>query len=177
MYLAGLDLAGKEKNKTAIAFYETSTRAFILKEAYKNEQIIKILEKFNPKVIAIDAPLTFPLSNKAFREAEKQLITKGFRPLPLNMPSMEILVKRAIKLKAHIFSNLKEVEIIECFASASLKVLYLNKLELEKKLKRKLDKDDVDALACALTAYFYKKGNYEILGKKEEGTIILPKIL
>lgn len=177
MYLAGLDLAGKKKNKTAIALYETSTKVYVLKEAYSNEQIIKILQMFKPKVVAIDAPLTFPPENKAFRDAEKQLIAKGFRPLPLNMPSMQILVKRGIKIKALIFNILENVEIIECFASASLKSLYLNKLELEKKLQKKLDKDDVDAIACALTAYFYKKKNYEELGNREEGTIILPKLL
>ncbi|NPA38493.1 MAG: DUF429 domain-containing protein [Candidatus Nanohaloarchaeota archaeon] len=177
MYLAGLDLAGKDKNLSVIALYDTRTKQYILKEVYTDEHILNVLKQFSPRIIAIDAPLTQPLQkNNAFREAERELIRRGFRPLPLNIDSMKILVERGMKIKNKILRVLPECEIIECFASASLKLMHLNKAELEIKFNKKLNKDEIDAIACANTAYFYKMGHYEEVGDPKEGTIILPKL-
>ena len=74
---------------------------------------------------------------------------------------MRILVLRA----SHLVKVLKErkYKVIEVFSNASEKVLGLSK-------ESRKNKDEYDALLCALTAKAYLEGNYEDL----DG-IIIPK--
>ncbi len=174
MWFAGIDLAGKSTNPTCICFYNTSQKGFVMKEAYSDQQIISVIDVFKPKIIAIDAPLSLPEKGKAFRKAEKELIMMGYRPISVNVPSMRLLYERAKKL---LPSLMKYGEVIEVFATASLKSLKLDKGYVEKIFGRRVNKDEMDAFACCMSAIYYHKGNYKELGDKSEGIIILPLLL
>ncbi len=173
MWLAGIDLSGKDSNPSPICLYSTKDRGFVMKIAYSDNNIVSILDIFKPKIISIDAPLSLPMEG-AFRECEKELIRRGYRPLNLNIPSMRLLYERARKLLPKIT---KYGKVIEVFATASLSELKITREYAERVFNRKLNKDEIDAFACCLTSYHYLEGKYVELGDKKEGTIILPQLM
>jgi len=154
--VVGIDLAGSPKNPTGICVLRDKAET---KLVYTDEEIIEEVKKAKPEVVAIDAPLW--LSNGPWRLCEILLMKRGFRPLSLLLPSMRLLALRAKKL-ADVFRK-DGIEVIEVFARASEKILGI------KKEKRK-NKDEYDALVCALTAKAYIENKYENLAG-----IIIPK--
>lgn len=153
----GIDLAGSEKNITGMAFINEKV---LLCSLYKNNEIIDFIYKFNPKIIAIDAPLSF--YGDHFRDCDREL-RKEFKILPLTFRGMQKLTKRGISLKKEIGG----IEVIETYPHASRKKL---KDELKKYVFR--NRHEEDALICALVAkaYYFKEVRY--YGKKERIYVI-----
>ncbi len=148
VYFCGIDLGLKYSG----VYIVDGNKKKVFSGRVKNDEIINIVKKFKPLVVAIDAPLKeIPTS---WRDSELELIKRGFKPLPLNMKSMKELTKIAIDLKKKI-----KRKVIETFADADKKIL---------KIKGK--SDITDARACALTAYLYLLNEVENL----KG-IIIPK--
>ncbi len=166
MPVAGIDLAGKEKNDTGVCIYflkeldeKPAVRTFI---ARTDEDILELVKNNMPKVIAIDAPLSFPKQEEGyFRKADRLLIDRGFRVLSPVFRGMRILVKRAINLK----SKLEGIgcKVIETYPHAVQEIFGLEKPENK-------SQDEFDAFLCALAAKSFLVGEYEDL----EG-IIIPK--
>ncbi len=156
--ILGLDLAAKEKNPSGIFYYNGKINMSIL---YKNSEIIDLIENERFDIIVIDAPLSFKLP---YRNSEKLLYDKGFRPLPLSLDSMKELYKRASYIRS-LFNNLK---FIETFPRATEKILKLNFRNLKDTFK---SKHIYDAWLCYLTGIYYKLNKYEDL----DG-IIIPKV-
>lgn len=146
----GIDLAANPKNKSGVVAIDINGKIIFAKELKTNSEIISKVNQLKPLVVAIDAPLS--LTRKPWREAEKELLKLGYKPLPLTMPSMIMLAKRAIKLAKKL-----KGEVIETFAPA---------LRHRKKFK---SEHLNDAYACALLARDYFLGNY-----KNVAGIILP---
>ncbi len=163
-YLIAIDLAAKEKNATGIAIYNEK-KVFTL-TAYKNEEIIKLIKKYNPSYIVVDCPLTN--SKKPFRYFERKLMKEGFKFLPLNMKSMQELIKRFRKLKKNFDSV-----IFETHPSSVKKIIKdYKKFFYERKISfnKPKNKDEEDAIYCLISLICYKEGNYIKFGK-----FILPK--
>ncbi len=159
--VVGIDLAGKPENPTGICVLtESGAKTRVV---FKDEEILAIIKRVNPKVVAIDAPLWLPPDNVPWRICEVLLMQRGFRPLSLVLPSMRILALRARGLAKRIKEQCN-AEVIEVFANATEKILGLKK-------ERGRSKDEYDALLCALTAKYYLDGKYEDL----DG-IIIPKL-
>jgi hypothetical protein len=156
--VVGIDLAGSPKNPTGFCVLSEKAKTKLL---YSDEEIIEEVKKVKPRVIAIDAPLWLPKENQAWRPCERLLLQRGFKPLSLLLPSMRLLALRAKRL-AEIFRK-EGIEVIEVFANASEKILGLSKEKYK-------NKDEYDALICALTAKAYLEGNYEDLAG-----IIIPR--
>lgn len=146
---AGIDLAAKEENKTGICILKG--RKVICRNVRSDREILEMIEKYNPKVIAVDAPLTF--SKKPYRKSDLALVKMGYKLLPLNTPGMRELSRRAMKLKRKIKELKKKIKVIECHASSSLKAL-----GVKRKFK---DKHLYHSYGCALTARSYYFGNYK----------------
>lgn len=157
--VAGIDLAGKSENPTGLCFI--SSAGVRTKRVFTDAEILREITNFKPRVVAIDAPLWLPPANVAWRLCEVLLMKRGFRPLSLLFPSMRLLAMRAKRIANEI--RKMNIEVIEVFAAASEKILGLKK-------QRGRNKDEYDALLCALTAKAYMEGNYEDLGG-----IIIPK--
>ncbi len=153
----GIDLAAKNKNPTGICVLNSKLSCFTV---FKDEEILDLINKYKPLIVAIDAPLNIEIP---FREAERELIKRGFHVLPLSLKSMQELSLRAQKLISKIKSK-----VIETFPRAVERILRFN-YKLFKLYFR--NKHEYDAWLCAIVAKLYYYGFYENL----KG-IILPKI-
>ncbi len=158
MRVVGIDLAGKIENPTGFCSITDSGIDTML--LYTDEEIIAEVKKINPDCIAIDAPLWLPRFG-AWRPSEEKLLKRGFKPLSTLLPTMRILAIRASKLSRTIIEM--NYKVVEVFSSATEQVLGLSK-------EPRKNKDEYDALLCALTAKAYLEGNYE-----DVDGIILPK--
>jgi len=155
--IVGLDLAGKPKNPSGFCILNKEAET---KSLYSDLEILREIEMVKPKLIAIDAPFWLPRVG-AWRPCDQKLIKKGFHPLSPLLPSMHTLTLRA----KHLVSVLRgrKYKMIEVFPRATEKILKLSK-------EPRKNKDEYDALLCALTGKAYLEKKYEDL----DG-IIIPK--
>lgn len=158
MRVAGIDLAGKFENPTGFCSISDGTAE--IKLLYKDDEILGEVERVKPDCIAIDAPFWLPQTG-LWRPSEIKLISKGFTPLSPMLPNVRMLSLRASLLVKALRS--RGFRVIEVFSRASEEVLGLSK-------EPRKNKDEYDALVCAMTAKCYMEGNYEDI----DG-IILPK--
>lgn len=161
MKVIGIDLAGLEKNPSG--FCILTGKGSEAKILYYDSDIIKEIEREDPDVIAIDAPFSFP-DEGYFRDGDFLLKKEGHSPLSPKFPGMQPLVKRAIKL-VRILREKRHV-VIEVFPRATENILSLSR-------ERGVNKDQYDALLCALTGKHYLEGKFKVLGKEK---IIIPEI-
>lgn len=160
MRAIGIDLAAKQTNPSGICIIaneQTETKIY-----YYDKDILEEIEKINPDIIAIDAPLSFP-SRGLFRHSDVLLQKMGYRPLSPNFENMRQLVIRARRLMKKLQGK---YTMLEAFPQAAGKTLGLEKGRWESKHK-------FDAYLCALTAKYYLEGKYEAVGRQR---IILPKV-
>jgi len=165
MKVVGLDLAGLVKNGTGFCLLLTPGKGSPLgktetKVLHTDMEIIGEIEVLRPDCIAIDAPFWLPKVG-AWRPSEQELMKRGFEPLSPMLPSMKVLSLRA----SHLVRILRErgFNVIEVFSKASEKVLGLSK-------EPRRNKDEYDALLCALTAKAYLNDKYIDIGG-----VILPR--
>lgn len=158
MRVVGIDLAGKPENPTG--FCLLTDEGSQTKLLFTDMEIINEVDDAKPECIAIDAPFWLPRTG-IWRTAEEKLLRRGFQPISPAFPTMRLLIIRA----SHLVKILREkgYNVIEVFSNASEKVLGLSK-------EPRKNKDEYDALLCALTAKSYMEGKYEDL----DG-IIIPK--
>lgn len=151
--ILGIDLAGKENNPTGLCLLESAKAK--LKIVYSDEEILEEIKQNSPELIAIDAPLFF-----GNRLCDKQLKYLGV--MPLNLPSINLLAKRAVNL----VNKIGKKEIIEVFPTGTAKILkvyskniveYRNNLQnlINSSLPAKLNKHLIDAFLSSLTGFLY----------------------
>lgn len=182
--IIGLDLAGVSKNPSGIAtLKDKEVQASLV---YNDNEILEVIEKSQPVIIAIDAPLSLPKSGFS-RSADRQMIHHGYRVLPPNFMHMRELTQRAVELNRQITQ--KGYRTIEVHPTSSRKALQivppkewstvqeaLRQIGLEGDLKaRVLATHELDAVTAALTAGLYLKNRTEQIGDEQEGYIIVPK--
>lgn len=158
MKVVGIDLAGKAENPTG--FCLLTDEGTQIKLLFSDAEILKEVDEIKPDCIAIDAPFWLPRTG-TWRTSDEKLMKRGFQPVSPLFPTMRILVLRALNL-VKILSQ-RGHRTIEVFSNASEKILGLSK-------EPRKNKDEYDALLCALTAKAYLEGKYEDL----DG-IILPR--
>ncbi len=162
MKVAGIDLAGKPENQTGFCLLtEDGSETKIL---HTDLDILKEIKKTKPDLIAVDAPFWVPKTGNQvvpWRNAEELLMKRGFRPLSIAFPTMQLLANRA----KHLVSVLRErgYKVIEVFPRATEIILNVSK-------EYRKNEDEYDALLCALTGKYYLEGKFEDL----DG-IIIPK--
>jgi uncharacterized protein len=158
MKVVGIDLAGKFENPTG--FCSLSDDGTDIKLLYKDDEILEEIERIKPDCIGIDAPFWLPQSG-IWRPSDLKLLARGINPVSPLLPNMRMLTLRA----ANLVKILRErnYRVIEVFANASEKILGLSK-------EPRKNKDEYDALLCALTAKAFLEDNYEDLGG-----LILPR--
>jgi hypothetical protein len=151
MKVVGIDLAGKFENPTGFcSMTDSGTETKLL---FSDEDIINEVEMIKPECIAVDAPFWLP-NKGAWRTGEEKLLKRGFQPLSSLLPNMRLLALRASRLVKVLRE--KGYRVIEVFSGASESILGLSK-------EPRKNKDEYDALLCALTAKAYLEGNYEDL--------------
>jgi len=191
--ILGIDLAGSQKRSTGLCFLKDDFKADCF-TVHTDREIIGIVKKLRPIIIAIDAPLSMPKGRRSlkkkskihFRECDRELWKLRIKFFPITLGPMRMLTERGIRLKKK-FESLG-FKVIEVYPGATQDLLGiprkqrgLEKLKqgLEKLgikfLKQKLTGDELDAATAAYTGWLYLKGKYKALGNREEGQIIVPE--
>ncbi|MEM3832082.1 MAG: DUF429 domain-containing protein [Thermoprotei archaeon] len=192
-YYLGIDLAGSPKRPTGICILDDNmiAKAFIV---YSDDDIIRLVKKIKPTVIAIDAPLFLPKERKSLdtkepvhlRECDKELLRMGIKFFPITLGPMRILTKRGIKLRTILETS--GYKVIETYPGAAQDILNIPRrkdliglknglIKIGVKINsKKLSKDELDAITCALVAKMYSENNYSALGTSSEGYMILPPV-
>ena len=157
MIVAGIDLAARERNTTGICILGESPRCLSVK---RDDEIVESVLKSGARVVAVDAPLS---EGEPFRDGERELIRRGFRPLPTCMESMRELRARAEKIRTAL--SVRGITVIETFPSAFRHPLLDVKAVRERLGIR--NRHERDAFLCALVAKAFVEGRAERLGEKD----------
>lgn len=176
----GIDLAASERKYSGICFLNGK---FFVTKVLNDEEILNLISKFKPRVVAIDAPLSKPIFNKSFRMCDLELIKMKIKFFPLNMRSMKMLTERGINLKNKIEKRFKFLKVIETYPGACYDILSIKRKSKEDilkfyesiglKLNKNLSKDEIDSIMCAIVArsFYYRRSL--AIGNKKEGQIFL----
>ena len=190
--VVGVDLAGSPKGNTGICTLkkETITSCAIV---HTDQEIINCVEKENPVLIAVDAPLNLPPGRKSiedkngehFRPCDRELLRRGIRFFPITLGPMRLLTKRGIHLKRVL--TRRGYPVIEVYPGAAQDIWHtgrkqeglsklrkgLEKLGL-KGLNNKMNGDELDAVTAALVGQLFLHGKAEVLGNFKRGGIVIP---
>jgi predicted nuclease with RNAse H fold len=197
--VVGIDLSASEKRSTGWALMEG--KRVQVKLLKTDKEIIETTTGVNPDLVSIDSPLGLPKGRDCTkdscecrrfgitREAERILRHRGVFIFPSLIRSMQLLTERGIHLRK-MFEK-RGFPVIESYPGAAQDILRIirKKVSLED-LKLGLESigltgefahnrnshDELDAITSALVGYFYIAGEYEALGNKEEGYLIIPKL-
>ncbi len=199
MKAVGIDLAGSENRNTGFCILgkNLETKTLVL---HSDEEIIREIEKVQPEIISIDAPLALPkgrdcLKNTCkcsrfghFRKCDLELRKMGIRLFPPTLGPMRKLTMRGIRLKKHF--EKEGYKVIESFPGSIQDVLKIPRKNAGlEKLRRGLIKygfvgdvkkkeitdDELDAVCSALVGKLFLENNYTAIGDPEEVLMILPK--
>jgi len=184
VWVVGVDLAGSPRRVTGLCSLR-SDLSCELARARLDDEILSFIQEKRPKLIAIDAPLSFPTGGRNLRKCDRELVRMGVRPLPPVLGPMRMLTERAIRLK-HVLGELG-YRVIEVFPTGAQKILGLpSKRDLEalrlglislgiKDLPEEVDVHLLDAVTCAFVGVLYLRGEFLEVGDEDEGVIIMPK--
>ncbi len=197
MKILGIDLAGVENRDSGVCLLdeELNAEVFSLKS---DDEIISLIMKTRPDVIAIDAPLSIPLGrcclrdkcsckNKGhLRECDRALLKMKIKFFPVTLGPMRKLTERGMRLKEIIEG--KGFKVIEVYPGGAQDMLGIPRKkkgidELRKGLLKMGIKgiskvkshDELDAVTSALVGKMFFEDDYLALGNPEEGLIIMPK--
>lgn len=169
---AGIDLAALPHNQTGACLYDG--RSFEPCTLYGDDEIMHYVRKHNPRIIAIDAPLTMPRGRccwddsccgaRKTRECDRMLMARGYRVFPTGFSFMKQLTLRGKGLK----ERLAEFEVIEVHPRTTMRILGPRKFPAAR------TEHERDACAAALTAFLFAKGECEKLGD-DEGVVVIPR--
>jgi uncharacterized protein YprB with RNaseH-like and TPR domain/predicted nuclease with RNAse H fold len=197
--IVGIDLSASEKRATGWALMEgRRAEARLLKT---DKEIIDATMEASPDLVSIDSPLSLPKGRDCTkdscecrkfgitREAERILRGRGVYIFPSLIRSMQSLTERGIYMKKEF--EKRGVHVIESYPGAAQDILRIirKKVSIED-LKQgllnvgltgefmdgRVSHDELDAITSALVGYFYMADEYEALGNKEEGFLIVPRI-
>jgi predicted nuclease with RNAse H fold len=167
----GIDLAALPKNQTGACLYDGSR--FECRTLYGDDEILGFIGEHQPRVVAIDAPLTLPRGRCCFddsccgtrkiRECDRMLISRGYRVFPPGFSFMKQLTLRGRSLKERLSGHV----LIEVHPRTTMRILGL------REFPEAHNEHERDACAAALTAFLYAEGKYEELGD-DEGTVVIP---
>lgn len=181
--IIGIDLAGREANPTGIAIWRNrKVEPFLV---YTNNEILEILWRVKPTIVAIDAPLCLP-KRGILRKADIDLIRKGYRVFPPGLSAMKTLTLRALELNKLITERgLKTIEVHPTSTRKALNMptkdwkaiqTIFKSLGLEGIPENQiLTPHEIDAITAALTAHLYLLNLTEAIGDNEEGFVIIPR--
>jgi predicted nuclease with RNAse H fold len=151
---------------------------------HHDEEILKRSINCDPKIIAVDAPLSMP-KKAIMRKADKEMHKRGYPVFPPRFPAMEKLTLRAIRIVREL--TRRRFKVIEVHPTSTRKALKMPtkdwkkiqtiflRIGLEGDLKtRVLTPHEIDAITAALTGHLYIQGKTELIGDKKEGYIVVP---
>jgi predicted nuclease with RNAse H fold len=191
MSIVGIDLAGVENRPTGLYILRDMWAETLL--AWKDEEILGSIVKTNPKIVAVDAPLTLPPGRESIeqrtgihlRECDKELLQRGIKFFPITLGPMRKLTSRGMNLKK-ILEN-KSFKVIEAYPGGAQDVLGIPRKQrgldrlrtgLEKiglkGLNCRMSDHELDAATCAFVEKLFLEGKCITYGTPDQA-IIMPK--
>jgi len=190
--VVSIDLAGNPKRSTGICTLKEDNIAFCT-VVHTDQEIIDYVERENPTLIAVDAPLSLPPGRKSiedqqgehFRPCDRELLRRGIRFFPITLGPMRILTERGIRLKRVL--TRRGYSVIEVYPGAAQDIWNIGRKQdglskLRKGLQKlgvkglndKMGGDELDAATAALAGQLFLRGKAEVLGNLKRGAIIVP---
>jgi predicted nuclease with RNAse H fold len=181
----GIDLAASDRRPSGYCVLSSRDMSCRTGIAKRDEELLELALSARPRVVAIDAPLSFAANGGPFRRCDLEARRRGFMVLPLSMPSMAKLTARGVRLRRSLEE--RGLEVIEVFPTGGFRALGieppkrgLNKaLEGLRRMGLKVENvenvHEVDAVMAAYIAYKYFVGEVEVVGDPVEGVIIVPR--
>lgn len=191
MSIVGLDLAGVESRPTGFCILADMKAVTSL--VYSDKEILVKIRESNPRVVAIDAPLSLPPGRKSIeertgvhlRESDRELLKRGIRFFPVTLGPMRKLTARGIYLRRVL--EAENCVAIEVYPGGAQDVLViprkqqgLEKLKagLEnlgiKGLNSQMSDHELDAVTCAYVGKLFLEGKAVTYGDPNQG-IVMPK--
>ena len=186
--ILGIDLSGRDGNPTGFCLIFGGT-VMCVGEFRTLKWLLEYILMLRPDIVAIDAPLGLP-KRGMFRDCDIMLKKHGISPLSPMLPSMRMLVNRALRLVGFLKEN--RIAYIETFPAGALRVLGYKRKPKSFTERRKyfmeiirmfdlrnlvdpyrLSKDEFDAFLCALAGYCFIRRTYMAFSG-EECSVILP---
>ncbi len=195
----GIDLRSGPRYPTGVAAMSVDRRLRHLGTVRTDEEICDLVERTQPLLIAIDAPLALPEGRCCadpscecarfgiMREVDRACAAAGYRPFPTLLPSMVKLTLRGIALRERLTA--RDSDIVEVYPGMTQDVLGIPRKGrgidgLRRGLKRqgvlgiprgrRVSHDEYDAITCALTAWMYLEGGTEQMGPGVPVPLVLP---
>jgi predicted nuclease with RNAse H fold len=187
--VVGVDLAGSPRRPTGVCILRgMKARTHI---ALTDEEILSSIDKAQPDIVPIDAPLSLPAGRKTihdrsgahFRDCDLELRERGIRFFPITLGPMRMLTERGLALKAKIEEM--NYRAVECYPGGAQDLWGIPRQHRDiKGLRRGLKKlgvrgltaamtsDELDAVTAALVGRRLMLGKAEVLGG--EGGIVMP---
>lgn len=190
MSIVGLDLAGVETRPTGLCILEDMKAKTLL--VFSDEEIVSKTKEVNPRVVAVDAPLSLPPGRKSIeertgthlRKCDEELLRRRIKFFPITLGPMRKLTSRGIKLKGTLESA--DLTVIEVYPGGAQDVLGIpRKQEGLKKLGNGLRKlgikgisdamtaDELDAVTCAYVGKLFLEGRAVVYGTADQA-IVMP---
>jgi len=190
--VVGIDLAGSPKRDTGICTLK-GYHITLCSVIHTDEEILEYIEKANPALITVDAPLHLPPGRKSiedkngehFRPCDRELLRRGIRFFPITLGPMRLLTKRGIQLKRTL--NRRGYRVVEVYPGAAQDIWNIGRKQdglskLRKGLQRlgikglhqEMNGDELDAVTAALVGQWFLNGKAEVLGNFRRGAIIIP---
>jgi predicted nuclease with RNAse H fold len=179
--VVGVDLAGSPRRATGVCVLRgLRARTQI---AHDDKDILDAIEKANPELVPIDAPLSLPPGRKTIddragehlRECDRQLQRRKIRFFPITLGPMRMLTERGLVLKSKI--EAMGFPVVECYLGAAQDIWQIPRqrrdrtglrLGLEalgvKGLTAEMTGDELDAVTAALTGRWFLIDKGEMLG-------------
>lgn len=190
MSIVGLDLAGVESRPTGLCILKGWVAETSL--VYTDDEIVRETEESNPRVVAIDAPLSLPAGRRSIeqrtkvhlRECDKELLKRGIRFFPVTLGPMRKLTSRGIALRRVLEG--KHFKVIEVYPGGAQDILGIPRKQrglerlrvgLEKQgvkgLSKAVTDHELDAATCALVGRLFLEGKTVAYGACEQ-VIMMP---
>jgi predicted nuclease with RNAse H fold len=188
--IVGLDLAGVESRPTGFCVLSCMTAKTSL--IYKDKEILVKIRENNPRIVAIDAPLSLPPGRTSIeertgihlRDSDRELLKRGIRFFPVTLGPMRKLTVRGMNLKKILEGeNFLAIEVYPGGAQDVLGITRkqqgLKKLEagLEnlgiKGLSDQMSDHELDAITCAYVGQLFLEGKSVNYGDPNHG-IVMP---
>ncbi len=182
---AGVDLTATTRRETAVCVVTSGVSAEFFR-VRTDFDLLDVLGRASPRVVAIDAPLSFPPAGRGLRRCDAEVRRLGVPILPPAMGPMRLLSERGSRIAGLLRE--RGMRVIEVYPRGVQRMLGLigrgerptegvaRRIAslLGVKVSGGLDVDEVDALTCVLVAFLHDAGRTDELGDPEEGTIVMP---
>lgn len=190
----GIDLAASEKSPSGVCLLK-GKKIELVTTLYEDAALVEFARLHQPKIIAIDAPLSLPRGRRFpddregphFRECDLALRKLRIKFFPVTLGAMRKLTARGMRLRDKL--SALGFEVIEVYPGGAQDVLNIPRGKHSREglrwgleslgitgLPPELSLHELDAVTSALIGKLYLEGNCSVLGDPEEGTIIMPRI-